>query len=177
MDVAIWQELFDYNFWANRRVWECVMAVDATLFDQPLADGSPSLLQQCAHILSVESWWIHFLQTGVVEFIDTNQFHTQEDVRVAWEQVEVMVQGYLAQVTPAELTRIVRPTFWQDPWSVQAWQGLYQVLNHSTDHRAQLFDVVRQLGGPTEEQDYLSYLHERAMAAHEQQSGTSGKSQ
>ena len=93
MDVAIWQELFDYNFWANRRVWECVMAVDATLFDQPLADGSPSLLQQCAHILSVESWWIHFLQTGVVEFIDTNQFHTQEDVRVAWEQVEVMVQG------------------------------------------------------------------------------------
>ena len=169
MEIALWQEFFDYNFWANRRVQERVIAIDADLFDKPLADGSQSLLLQCVHILGVESWWIHFLQTGVVEFVDDSQFHTHEDVRVAWEQVEAKVQGYLAQVTLAELTRIVRPTFWRDPWSVQAWQGLYQVLNHSTDHRAQLLDSVRLLGGPPEEQDYLSYLHERAMAAHKRQ--------
>jgi uncharacterized damage-inducible protein DinB len=42
-----------------------------------------------------------------------------------------------------------------------------QVLNHSTDHRAQLLDAVRERGGPTDEQDYLTYLHERALAAHE----------
>lgn len=167
MDVTHWQELFDYNFWANRRVWECVIAVDRARFDQPFPDGRPSLMAQCVHILGVESWWIHFLQTGVVEFVDEDQFHTQEDVRALWNQVEVNVKGYLAQLTPADLTRNVRPTFWEDPWSVQAWQGLMQVLNHSTDHRAQLLDSVRELGGPTEEQDYLSYLHQRAMAAYE----------
>jgi hypothetical protein len=70
-------------------------------------------------------------------------------------------------MTPADLKRTVRPTFWQDPWSVQAWQGLMQVLNHSTDHRVQLLDAVRELGGSTDEQGYLSYLHERAMMAQE----------
>jgi uncharacterized damage-inducible protein DinB len=167
MDVTHWQELFDYNFWANRRVWACVIAVDQALFDKPLPGDRPSLMAQCIHILSVESWWIHFLQTGVVEFVDDEQFHTQEEVRAVWDQVEANVGTYLAQLTPDELTRTVRPTFWQDPWSVQAWQGMMQVLNHSTDHRAQLLDSIREFGGPTEEQDYLSYLHERARAAHE----------
>lgn len=40
-----------------------------------------------------------------------------------------------------------------------------QVLNHSTDHRAQLLNTIRELGGLTDEQDYLTYLHGRAMAA------------
>ncbi len=46
---------------------------------------------------------------------------------------------------------------------------MMQVLNHSTDHRAQLLDSVRELGGPTDEQDYLTYLHDRAMEAHNRQ--------
>ena len=167
MDVTLWQELYDYNFWANRRVWQAVIAVDQALFDKPFLNDRPSLMQQCIHILSVESWWLHFLETGVVEFVDDEQLHTQEDVRALWDQVEQNVRRYLAQLTPADLTRTVRPTFWQDPWSVQAWQGLVQVLNHSTDHRAQLLDSVRELGGPTDEQDYLTYLHERAMSARE----------
>ena len=169
MEPSVWQELFDYNFWANRRVWESVVAVDAALFDKPLSEDRPSLMGQCVHILSVESWWLHFLETGVVVFVDDEQFHSQEEVRAVWDQVEQNVRAYLARMTPADLTRTVRPTFWKDPWSVQAWQGLMQVLNHSTDHRAQLLDAVRELGGPTDEQDYLSYLHERAMAAHERQ--------
>jgi uncharacterized damage-inducible protein DinB len=169
MEPPDWQELYGYNFWANRRVWELVLAVDAALFDKSLSGDRPSLREQCIHILSVESWWPHFLDTGEVVFVDDEPLHSREDVRACWDQVEQNVRAYLARVTAADLTRIVRPAFWKDPWSVQAWQGLMQVLNHSTDHRAQLLDSVRELGGPTDEQDYLSYLHERAMAAHERQ--------
>lgn len=165
MEPSVWQELYDYNFWANRRVWALVTALDESLFDRALGGDRRSLRVQCIHILAVEYWWIHFLQTGVVEFLDDEQLLTHADVREAWDRVEEMVRGYLAELTPSELTRTVRPTFWQDPWAVQAWQGLMQVLNHSTDHRAQLLDAVRELGGPTDEQDYLTYLHERAMLA------------
>jgi uncharacterized damage-inducible protein DinB len=168
MEPSLWQELYDYNFWANRRVWKLVTALDESLFDKELGGDRRSLRAQCIHILEVEYWWIHFLHTGVVEFLDEEKLLTQADVRKTWDEVETMVRGYLAQVTPSDLARTVRPTFWQDPWSVQAWQGLMQVLNHSTDHRAQLLDSVRELGGPTDEQDYLTYLHERAMAVQKQ---------
>ena len=166
MDPSHWQELFDYNFWANRRVWASVMALDEALFDRPLDGDRHSLRAQCVHVLAVEYWWLHFLQTGVVEFLDEDLYVTRADVRAIWDEVEAKVRGYLAILTLADLQRTVRPNFWHDPWSVQAWQGLMQVLNHSTDHRAQLLDVVRELGGPTDEQDYLTYLHERAMDAH-----------
>lgn len=164
MEAPFWQELYDYNFWANRRVWQKIMALDEALFDQPFSGERPSLREQCIHVLSVEYWWPHFLQTGVVDFLDVEPLQTRADVRAAWDGVEAKVRAYLATVTPEDLARTVRPTFWQDPWSVQAWQGLMQVLNHSTDHRAQLLDAIRELGGATVEQDYLTYLHERAMA-------------
>ena len=169
MEPSFWQELYDYNFWANRRVWTAVMALDDALFDKSLGEDRQSLRMQCIHILAVEYWWLHFLQTGVVEFLDEDRYLTRADVRAIWDEVEAKVRGYLAVMTAADLQRTVRPNFWQDPWSVQAWQGLMQVLNHSTDHRAQLLDAVRELGGPTDEQDYLTYLHERAMDAHGRQ--------
>lgn len=165
MEPSLWQELYDYNFWANRRVWEFVMALDESLFDAPVGDDRRSIRTQCVHILAVEYWWLRFLETGVVEFLDEDALLTREEVRAAWDDVEAMVRSYLARMTASDLERTVRPTFWNDPWSVQAWQGLMQVLNHSTDHRAQLLDTVRELGGATDEQDYLSYLHERAMAS------------
>jgi uncharacterized damage-inducible protein DinB len=164
MEAPFWQELYDYNFWANRRVWQQIMALDESLFDQSFSGDRPSLREQCVHVLSVEYWWPHFLQTGIVEFLDVEPLQTREDVRVAWDAVEAKVRAYLTTVTPTDLACTVRPTFWRDPWSVQAWQGLMQVLNHSTDHRAQLLDAIRELGGATVEQDYLTYLHERAMA-------------
>lgn len=167
MDISLWQELFDYNFWANRSVWECIIALDKELFGKPLPHNRPSLREQCIHILGVESWWTHFLATGELEFVDEEPLKSLDDVRAAWDQVELKVRDYLAHMTAAELTRTVRPSFWKDPWSVQAWQGLMQVLNHSTDHRAQLLDTIRELGGATVEQDYLSYLHERAMGAYD----------
>jgi uncharacterized damage-inducible protein DinB len=165
MEARVWQELYEYNFWANRRVWESVMALDESLFDKPLGGDRRSLRVQCLHMLAVEYWWLHFIQTGVVEFLDTDRYVTRADVRAAWDEVEAKVTAFLATITADDLERTVRPTFWNDPWSVKAWQGLMQVLNHSTDHRAQLLDAVRELGGPTDDQDYLSFLHERAMAA------------
>src|SRR4051812_43398235 len=166
MEPSVWQELYDYNFWANRRGWESVMALDEAYFDQELGGDRRSLRLQCIHILAVEYWWLHFLDIGVVEFIeDDEQLRSRADVRRMWDEVEVMARDCLARLTPSDLTRTVRPDFWRDPWSVHLWQGLMQVLNHSTDHRAQLLDAVRELGGPTSEQDYLTYLHDRAMAA------------
>jgi uncharacterized damage-inducible protein DinB len=34
-----------------------------------------------------------------------------------------------------------------------------QVINHSTDHRAQTLAMLHHLGAPTIGQDFLAYLH------------------
>ena len=39
------------------------------------------------------------------------------------------------------------------------WQVLLHVVNHGTDHRAQLLRVLNDLGVKTEYQDYIFYVY------------------
>jgi len=40
------------------------------------------------------------------------------------------------------------------------WQVLLHVVNHGTDHRAQLLRLLHDLGVKTEYQDYIFYVYE-----------------
>lgn len=162
MDVAELQQLFEYNSWANRRVWDCVATLDESQLDQEQPNGQSTIRQQCRHLLGVEYWWPHYLATGVIEFIQDVEMPTKADIRAAWDRVEEGIRAYLATATREELERRVSPEFWQGGMDVQAWQALVQVLHHSTDHRAQILGAVRSLGGPTVEQDFLGFLYESA---------------
>ena len=77
------------------------------------------------------------------------------------------MRTYLDTLTPDELQRLMRPDEWVE-WDQPAapvWAALFQVLNHSTDHRAQMMKYIRRLDGPTFEQDYVNYLYMDATAA------------
>ncbi len=41
------------------------------------------------------------------------------------------------------------------------WESLYQVLNHSTDHRAQTLAQIYRVGGETIAQDFVYYTWEK----------------
>jgi uncharacterized damage-inducible protein DinB len=41
------------------------------------------------------------------------------------------------------------------------WEILAHVVNHGTDHRAQILSLLFQLGAPTVEQDLILYLWEQ----------------
>ena len=40
------------------------------------------------------------------------------------------------------------------------WQVLLHVVNHGTDHRAQLLRLLNDLGVKTESQDYIFYVYD-----------------
>lgn len=161
MDASSFQDLYAYNFWANRRVWACVEALPEALFVANSDYAHGSLRGLCIHTLAVESWWTHFLASGELVFPDEQEFVTRESVRAAWQTIEKNVRGYIHTLTPQELQREVRPDFWgggRKP--IRVWQALLQVANHSTDHRAQMLAMLHHFGGVTTEQDYLTYLFE-----------------
>lgn len=156
------RDLYDYNYWAHRQVWECLEQLSDEQITQDLEYSVGSLHDQCVHVMSVESWWFRFLRTGVVEFLNPDDHKTRASVRETWDVVEREVRDYLAALTPQELRREVSPDFWEGRLTVQVWQALVQVANHGTDHRAQMLAGIHRLGGPTVEQDYLSYLMARS---------------
>lgn len=161
MNPIYFIELYDYNDWNNRRVWECVMQLDDTQVQQPVDSDGWTIFQHCLHIVAVEEWWIRFLQTGELRFLDHEAFTTRTALRTQWDATEQMVRSYVATLTNQELQRRVRPAFWgEGQFSVNVEQALTQVALHSADHRAQLLTHIRTFGGPTVEQDFLQYLRQ-----------------
>ena len=160
------RELFAYNAWANRRVWSCIERLSDDQFTQPLDYSVGSLRTQVLHTLGVQSWWVHFLRTGEVVFLDHDAFPDRAAIRTRWDTEDRAVMALLDGLTDDDLAREVNPTHWQEkgrpPSRID--QALTQIINHSTDHRAQTLAGIHALGGETVAQDYIVYVWERAGA-------------
>lgn len=160
MDKTYFRDLYTYTFWADRQVWNCITTLTEDQFKYDLDYSLGSIWVQCVHMMAVEYWWLTYLSTGELDFLDLEDYPTFDSIRAKWDQVEAMVMRYLDTLTPDELTRQVHPDFWDElEPPIFVWQALLQVANHSTDHRAQILAGLHQLGAPTVGQDYLSYLH------------------
>ena len=161
MDKAAFVNLYDYVFWADRRFMDCVDALTEEQFRQHIDFSQGAISEHLVHLLGVEYWWIHFLRTGELDFFQEEVYSwSREQLREKQAEVEREIRAYLDTLTPEELQRRVKPDFWgEDEQPIAVWQALLQVVNHSTDHRAQAMAMMHtQFGAPTFGQDYLSFL-------------------
>ncbi|KAB2852486.1 MAG: hypothetical protein F9K46_19110 [Anaerolineae bacterium] len=159
LNPEYFNRLYDYNYWAHRRVWDCVMELNPEEFETDLDYSIGSIRTQVIHTMGVEHWWITFLSEGILSFLDIEDYPNRTVIRDKWDEIEAYVRGYIQSLTPAELDREVKPPFWEDhERPVKVWEALLQVANHSTDHRAQTLAGLHRLGAPTVGQDSLDYI-------------------
>jgi len=155
-------ELFQYNGWANRRVWDCAMKTSEEDYLKENDFSVGSIYKQLFHYLSVERWWIGFLATGEANFMSKDDQEIYKDrakLRQLWDETNSRNMAYIQSLTDEELQRKVSVPWWDDAESkITVSQALTQVANHSTDHRAQTMAVLHMLGYDGIEQDFLAYL-------------------
>ena len=166
-------QLYNFTDWANRKIWACVMHLSDTDFMKDLDYSQGSIFNQVTHTMEVEYWWVNFLSTRKVDFLDRETYPTRDLIRARWDKITTANQAYVASLTDAELQRNVHPDFWDDDEpSITVAEALTQVAFHSMDHRAQTLAMLHKLGAPTVGQDFLGYLHreyDEAMEAAEQE--------
>jgi uncharacterized damage-inducible protein DinB len=157
--------LFEYHFALNRRVWdECISALTDEQFTRDLAYSLGAIRNQTVHMMSVDQRWLARLrQMEVPASLKPLDFLDRSAVRVYWDRVEADIRAYLSGLTDADLTAIRHyPTSRRGPSTSEVWQILVHVVNHGTDHRAQLLAMLFQLGAPTLEQDMMLYWWDTA---------------
>ena len=84
--------------------------------------------------------------------------------RAHWDNVEQTMRAYLAALRDNML--FDTPLEGEDK-DLMLWQVLLHVVNHGTDHRAQVLRVLNDLGVRTTSQDYIFYVYEHVMHASE----------
>ena len=161
MNTNAFRHFFNYHFAQNRVIWEDYIApLPQELFIQPASYSHGSVRGQVVHIMSTDEVWFAGLRGATFpEDFPSTGGDDRTAIRARWDAVEEMMRAYLAGLTDEMLSEkpIKDP---EEDQNLTTWQVLLHVVNHGTDHRAQLLRLLNDLGVKTTSQDYIFYVYD-----------------
>jgi uncharacterized damage-inducible protein DinB len=161
MNADAFRHFYNYHFAENRKIWDnYVMSLSHEQFTQNVAYSLGSVRDQIVHLINAEDMWFSELQgLEPSEPLPAADFDDRNLIRAHWDRVEQRIRGYLAALRDEML--FDRPIEEPDEDRVLiVWQVLLHVVNHGTDHRAQLLRLLNELGIKTTSQDYIFYVYD-----------------
>ena len=168
MNADAFRHFYDYHFAQNRKIWDTyITSLSDEQFTQPVAYSHGSVRDQIVHLMSVDEVWFSELR-GVEPSEPLPPTHSDDRniIRAHWDSVEQCMREYLAELRDDMLfdTPIEEP---EEDKDLIVWQVLLHVVNHGTDHRAQLLRLLNDLGVETTWQDYIFYAYGHPVGASE----------
>jgi uncharacterized damage-inducible protein DinB len=159
MNAEAFRHFYDYHFSENRKIWDrYVSQLSPEQFTRHVDYSRGSVQDQILHLISCETTWFSELRdVEIPEDLKPIDFPDRESIRAYWDTVEQNIREYLNRLQDDML--FDKPLSGEDKGLI-VWQVLLHVVNHGTDHRAQLLRLLNDLGLKTEYQDYIFYVYE-----------------
>ena len=159
MDARAFRHLYAYHFSENHAILRDAAALTAEQWTQPPAYSIGAVRDQIVHLMWVDDTWFSGLHGAPLpDPFAPADFPDVAAVRAKWEIIERQQHDFLAALRDEML--------WQKPFAdgedkdLITWQVLLQVLNHGTDHRAQILRQLHDFGVKTVSQDYIFFAYE-----------------
>lgn len=153
-----------YSKWAFERVWKCVETLSEDQFAAPLDYSLGSIRSQFLHVIGVEERWFARLSgASLPAFPTEDEFGTIASVHGEWLRVTEADLVLLDHWTDDDLSVMIdydMPHRGGMKHNTRS-EILAHVLNHATDHRAQILAGLHRLGAPTVEQDMMFFFWEQ----------------
>jgi uncharacterized damage-inducible protein DinB len=162
--------LFEYDRWANRKVFDAASALTQAQFTRNLGGGFSSIRDTLLHIVAGEWIWLQYwkaeslnmrfvseLERRRNSIFQPDLFHTPAALRHKWEEVEREQVGFV-EATPNESLNRMLP---HQTTYVPLVQLMQHVANHSTYHRGQIALMLRQVDAEPIATDFHVFLVER----------------
>ncbi len=98
--------------------------------------------------------------SGSQEFIDDQDLKklSRQELALRWREVEDRMSNFLRSESAKDLHS--QPITTGEDRELFLWQILFHVINHGTDHRAQILRQLNDMGIQTTSQDYLFYAYD-----------------
>jgi uncharacterized damage-inducible protein DinB len=160
MNADSFRQLYEYHFLENRKMWDNYIAtLRQEQFILPIEYSLGSVRNHVVHLAEVDNIWFSELR-GLTEPVIPFLEETDDRVRIRqqWDAVEQMMREYLAQLQDDML--FAKPIVLEEDENLTVWQVLLHVVNHGTDHRAQLLRLLSDLGVKTGPQDFIFHVYE-----------------
>ena len=151
MNVDDLRFLFEYDRWANARMFEAVDALTGEQF--------ATVRETLAHIVGVE--WIWFQRCNGVNPTSTPAWMenpTRDILHAELRTIERDWASYVSALRDDDLQRVIEYVrLAGEPGSRKLVHLLQHVINHSTYHRGQVATRMREAGGTPIATDFLIF--------------------
>lgn len=142
MTDSLLVRFFEHNNWANQQVLDACLALSDDQLDAcPLASTPWSLREALLHLMSAQRGYLSLLTLPAearppfeIEFAELR------DIAVT------SGEGLLALARDASSEHLQRQVRTKGGYVAEPCVVMLQVVNHATDHRRQLTDMLRALG-------------------------------
>jgi uncharacterized damage-inducible protein DinB len=161
MNADAFRHFYNYHFHENRKLWDSyIIPLSFEQFTQHSDYSHGSVRDQVVHMISADDVWFSQLRGAVdsTEFPPVD-FDDRDLIRTHWDRIEGMMRETLENLRDDMLFTKPFPDHEEDH-VLTMWQTLLHVVNHGTDHRAQLLRQLSDLGVKTAYQDYIFYTYE-----------------
>lgn len=160
MNAEVFRYFYEYHFAENRKLWEVYVAsLPQEQFTREVNYSHGSVRNQIVHLISVDDTWFSGLRgVEIPQPLDPADFEDREVIRAHWDRVEQNMRDYLATLRDEMLSQ--KPFTEGEDKDLILWQVLLHVVNHGTDHRAQILRLLNDLVVRTTSQDYIFYVYD-----------------
>jgi uncharacterized damage-inducible protein DinB len=168
MTVKDFERLYDYGYWANRRLFDVIGRLRPDEYAQNVAGSYGSIRNTLVHVMSAEWGWIDRCggpKRGPA--LKPEDYPTFESLVQQWATVEQHVRGFLADLSDADLARSLefKSFRFEGNEAMRIDDMLQHAANHAVHHRGQVALLLRVLGHAPGNFDLLFYDVERVASA------------
>jgi uncharacterized damage-inducible protein DinB len=152
-------ELFEYNAWANRKIFDAAAGLPEEQYARDLKSSHAGIHGTLAHIVWAEHLWLNrWLGTAPPAVAQGRDLASLADVRARWEEIEAERTRFIGGLSEARLddTALVRPTSGGE-YRHSYRQMFRHFVTHSAYHRGQVVTLMRQVGVKPPSTDLILY--------------------
>ncbi len=163
MQKQILKALYDYNYWARDRILSTAQQLDQTQLASSAILSFGSVLGTLTHILNAEHIWRARcqLKRSPTSMKYPESISTVAKLQNEWQKEEALMVSYISNLSEAELTMpIVYTSIRGHHFENPLWQILMHLVNHGTQHRAELATKFAELGHSPGDLDLIIYLRD-----------------
>ena len=157
--------LFDYHYGMFDKVWDSVSGMATEAFVAESDYSMRSVRNHLVHCMNVDDRWLARLRLQKPpDLLTPSNYPDQATVRSEWNVIRGRVLTYVGGLEDAELDESIQvalPSRYSTPRQSTRREVLHHMVNHGTDHRAQILARLHELGARTIEQDLVLYLWEK----------------
>jgi uncharacterized damage-inducible protein DinB len=160
MTVKDLERLYDYSYWANRKIFGVLTQLTPEQFTQNVAGSYGSVRNTLVHVLSAEWGWLDRCGGPARgQALKADDYPTVDSLIDRWTAVEAHMRSFLASLSDADLLRSIEfKLHAADRAHVRRLGDLLQHgANHGVHHRGQVALLLRVLGHVPGNFDLLIY--------------------